>query len=915
MSTDNARFMRMARLSWNEIAARAEQFSKEWAGETYEKGESQTFWSEFLQVFGIDRRRAGGYFEYGVKLAGSKYGFIDMFLPGKLVAEQKSAGRDLTKATSQALGYLDGIPDHDLPYQVVACDFQTFQVYDTDTRDTVTFSLSELAKNVRRFSRLIEEKSLRVEEQTPVNREAAERMASLHNQLHSTGFVGHKLELFLVRVVFCLFADDARIFEPSIFENYIRQRTSQDGTDLGPRLGKLFEVLNTPIEQRSSSLDDDLKAFPYINGGLFAETTTMPDFTTTTRMSLIRACRPDWSKVSPAIFGSMFQGVMDEEARHDVGAHYTSEENILRAIKPLFLDDLYLEFDSIKGDKKKLLAFHERLGNLGFLDPACGAGNFLIVAYRELRKLEHRVLLALTKGQAAFSDVTELLKVRVEQFSGIEILESAALIANTALWLTDHQMNLEASNLFGESYARIPLTDGAHIVCANALTTDWESVRAPTHTDYILGNPPFLGSRIMTKGQKDELRAIAMGYHQAGFLDFVVAWYILADRFMAKNPGVEAALVSTNSISQGEQPGIFWPRLLANGQHLNFAHRTFIWTNDARGVAHVHCVIVGFSRKKRPVKQLFHYADGRGEPVLDLVDSISPYLIPGDEYVVTNRQEQISGAPKMAFGNMPADGGHLLLTAPERDELLAVCPAAEPWILPFLGAAEFINGLERYCLWMEGVTATQLKAMTPVYERVAAVKAVREKSARPQLAATPHLFAQRTQSPDKPFLIVPGASSQRRPYVPMAFITDRAVASNACLVIEDATLYDFGVLTSRMHMDWLRTVGGRLKSDYRYSKDVVYNNFVFPHTTEAQRGAVESLAQSILDVRAQHPDDTLAALYDDIAMPADLRAAHAKLDAYVEKLYRATPFESSWARVAHLLALHKASEATTTTAK
>ena len=876
----------------------------------YEKGESQTFWTQLLEVFGIDRRRAGGYFEYAVRLAGNKHGFIDMFLPGKLLVEQKSAGRDLTRAQRQALSYLDGIPDHDLPLAIIASDFQTFQFLDLDTRKVVSFPLSELQHHVRLLGFLVDEPIRVVEEQSPVNRDAAERMARLHQALYHSGYVGHRLEVFLVRLMFCHFADDAGIFEPAgTFESYLRNRTSPDGTDVGPRLSKLFEVLNTPHDERSSLLDADLAAFPYINGGLFAETIPVPDFDAGMRHQLLLTTKPDWSKVSPAIFGSMFQGVMDEDARHDVGAHYTSEENILRVIKPLFLDDLYAEFEAIPHNRLRasnLAKFLDKLGRLGFMDPACGCGNFLVIAYRELRRLEHRVLAEIQGDRVTLTDVSDLLKVRVEQFSGIEVLEFPALIAQTALWLTDHQMNREASERFGMHYSRIPLTDGAHIVCANALKVDWNDVRPAAETNYILGNPPFLGSRTMDKGQKAELREVAKGLPEAGFLDFVVGWYLLADKYTELNPDIRVAFVSTNSISQGEQPGIFWPRLLKNGQHINFAHQTFTWKNDARGVAHVHCVIVGFSRRPDKVKQLYSYTDGRGEPILELVPSISPYLIAGDEYVVRNRQTQVSGAPKMAFGNMAADGGHLLLTREERDSLIAREPAATDWILPFVGAREFINGIERYCLWLDGITAGQLRVMPAVYERVAKVREVRAASARPQLADIPHLFAQITQRPDRPFLLIPRASSSRREYVPMGFFTGGVVASDACLTIEGADLYDFGILTSQMHMDWLRTVGGRLKSDVRYSKDVVYNNFVFPEADEHDRSMLATLAKRILDLRAAHPTDTLADLYDPTVMPARLASAHRALDAFVDRLYRAERFESSAERVEHLLALRRA---------
>lgn len=889
----------MARLAWNEIEARAARFAEEWAGETYEKGESQSFWTDFLDVFGIHRRRAGGYFEYGVKLAGKKYGFIDMFMPGKLLAEQKSAGRDLTKAGGQALQYLDGLTDHDLPQLIATCDFQQFEVLDLDSRKTAAFPLADLPKHVRLFGPLVEERSADTAEDSPVNRAAAEAMAKLHNELKDAGYFGRDLEMLLVRIVFCLFAEDSGIFEPKQFTNFVKDRTHVDGTDLGGKLVRLFEVLSTPetSPRRGAALDTDLKAFRYINGGLFREPISTPDFNTVLRIRLLDAGKVDWSQVSPAIFGAMFQGVMDDDERHDVGAHYTSEENILRVIKPLFLDQLYAEYEeasSLKTEStrnQRLDALHNRIASLNFLDPACGCGNFLVIAYRELRRLEHKIVKAQLTHTTLF-DVRDLLRVTVEQFNGIEIEAFPAQIARTALWLTDHQMNREASLQLGQAFARLPLTDGANILNANALTTDWSTVIEPEELDYIMGNPPFLGSRVMSKEQKADLRAVAKGYKQAGFLDFVVGWYILADRMMGQNPSIETAFVSTNSITQGEQPGILWPILYRHGNHITFAHRTFQWRNQASGVAAVHCVIVGFARNPRPVKQLFYYPEITGEPILHLAESINPYLIDGkgSEHVVGNREQQISGAPKMAFGNMPADGGNLLLSPADRDALVAAEPRAAKWILPCLGAQEFLQGKQRYALWLKDSTAAQRNTLPLVKARVEATRQVRLRSARPELADVAWEFAQITQDPRKSFLLVPRASSSNREWLPMGFFNGGIVATDACLTIEGASDFDFGILTSRMHMDWLRVVGGRLKSDYRYSKDLVYNNFVFPKVSDEQRAKVATLARAVLLARAAEPDSTLSDLYDATNMPAPLRRAHRALDDYIDSLYRTEPF-------------------------
>lgn len=913
----------MSRLSWNEIEARAAAFASDWAGETYEKGESQSFWTDFLEVFGIHRRRAGGYFEYAVKLSGKKYGFIDMFIPGKLLAEQKSAGRDLAKAASQALQYLDGLTDYDLPKIIATSDFDNFEVMDLDSRKVTVFALADLPKHVHLFGPLIEEKAVDAGEDSPVNRAAAEAMANLHNELKASGYVGHDLEVFLVRVVFCLFAEDSGIFDLRQFTDFVRSRTAVDGSDLGPRLVRLFEILKTPEEspRRGANLDEDLRAFRYINGGLFEEAIATPDFNAVLRIRLLAAGKVDWSQVSPAIFGAMFQGVMDNTPgqRHDVGAHYTSEENILRVIKPLFLDTLYVDYEeaaSLKTEQARtarLAALHDKISNLNFLDPACGCGNFLVIAYRELRRLEHRIVETMLRN-STLVDVRDLLRVTVEQFNGIEIEEFPALIARTALWLTDHQMNIEASHRLGRAYTRLPLTEGANIIWANALTTDWSSVVEPELLDYIIGNPPFLGSRVMSTTQKADLRAVAKGYKQSGFLDFVVGWYILADRMMDQNPSIETAFVSTNSISQGEQPGIFWPTLYGHGNHITFAHRTFQWTNQAKGVAHVHCVIIGFARKPRSVKQLFYYPELSGEPVLHLAESITPYLIDGhgEELVASNRETQIGGAPKMAFGNMAADGGHLLLSQSEYDTLLGAEPAAKEWILPCLGSLEYLQGQKRYALWLQGISPAQLDALPLVKQRVEAVRKIRKASARPKLADIPHLFAQITQDPSKSFLLIPRASSSNREWVPMGFFDGGVVATDACLAIEGAGDFDFGILTSRMHMDWLRIVGGRLKSDYRYSKDLVYNNFVFPKVNGDQRSHVASLARAVLEARAAHPESTPAQMYDDTLMPAGLRLAHRALDDYVDWLYRTEGFTDAEHRALFLLRLNAETEAAIT---
>jgi hypothetical protein len=603
----------VANLSWTEIQDRAVEFATRWEGETYEKGESQSFWSDFLSIFGVDRRRHGAFFEYAIKKGSGNQGFIDLFWPGKLLAEQKSAGKDLSKAGLQAYEYLEAMPDHDLPHAIVVSDFASFQVIDLDTRQTVEFSLLDLHKHVKLFAFLLGKQSKYIVEDNPVNRQAAEAMAKLYTLLRDDNYTGHDLEVLLVRLVFCMFADDAGIFERGALYQYLSDRTSDDGSDFGSRLIQVFEVLNTPLDKRQNSLDEALYSLPYVNGGLFSEYIATPYFSSAMRKSLLKTMELDWMQVSPAIFGSMFQGVMDEAQRRNLGAHYTSEKNILRVIKPLFLDELYVEFDKARraGPRKKfdeLRKFQDKLASLKFLDPACGSGNFLVIAYRELRKLEHKVLAILAKGNstvdmwASAGEGVGTIKVNVDQMYGIEIEEFPSLIAQTALWLTDHQMNMEFSHQSGTMFKRLPLTASATIVNANALTTDWEDVIPPNELNYIISNPPFIGSKMMSAEMREQLLAEFPNVKGAGVLDYVTAWHAKATAIMQKNRQVEAALVSTNSVIQGEQVPILWKYLFEQGVHINFVHQTFKWTNDAKGVAAVYCVIVGFALLERKDK-------------------------------------------------------------------------------------------------------------------------------------------------------------------------------------------------------------------------------------------------------------------------------------------------------------------------
>lgn len=908
----------MANISWGEIQDRAVEFASKWAGETYEKGESQSFWSDFLSIFGVDRRRHGAYFEYAIKKGNGKQGFIDMFWPTKLLAEQKSGGKDLTKASIQAYEYLETMPDHDLPHAIVLSDFSSFVFIDLDTRTQVEFALADLPKHVKLFGFLIEQDSKRFAESNPVNIKAAEAMASLHNQLRDDNYAGHDLEVLLVRLVFCMFADDSGIFDYQTLSEYIEYHTNDDGTDLGSRLMQVFQVLNTPSDQRQSSLDEAIASLPYVNGGLFTDPIAIPTFNSTMRRTIIDTMRLDWSQVSPAIFGSMFQGVMDAETRRNLGAHYTSEKNILRVIKPLFLDDLYVEFSKAvqSGPRKKfteLRKLQDKLAGLKFLDPACGCGNFLVIAYRELRRLEHKIVSQLAKNadqQDMFASAGEgvgSLKVNVDQMYGIEIEEFPSLIAQTALWLTDHQMNMEYSYQSGKTFKRLPLTHSATIINANALTTDWAEVVALSELSYILGNPPFNGSRTMSKEQKSDLLNVVGDIKEAGFLDFVTGWYFKATDFMKLNPTIQTALVSTNSITQGEQASILWKPLFERGVHINFAHQTFKWSNDAKGNAAVYCVIVGFALQSSHVRHIFEYSDIKGEPIEVNAKNINAYLVDASNVFVGTQQKPLCDVPEMNFGNMPADGGNLILSSEERDETITTYPQAEKYIKELIGAKELIQGGRRYCLWLTEASPSDLRTIPPILERIQKNRDLRAASSRPQLADIPTLFAQITADPAKydNAIVIPGVSSENRDYIPIAFFGKNEVVANSCLVIPNATLYHFAILTSRMHMAWMRAVAGRLESRYRYSKDIVYNNFIWPETTSEQQAQIETLATAILDARAQFPDSSLADLYDPLTMPPTLAKAHTALDRAVDRLYHLKPFVTDAERVALLFELYQ----------
>ncbi|WP_374473372.1 class I SAM-dependent DNA methyltransferase [Arenimonas sp.] len=879
-------------LSWNEIRDRALKFSREWADEASEDAEAKSFWDGFFNVFGVSRRRVAT-FERKVKKLDGKDGFIDLLWKGVLLVEHKSKGKDLDRAHTQAKDYFQGLTDAELPRYLLVSDFARFRLYDLEGDEApMEFTLAELHKNVRCFGFISGYQVRTFKEEDPVNVQAAERMGKLHDALNAAGYSGHALEVLLVRLLFCLFADDTGIFPRYAFHELISQRTSADGSDLGMWLGRAFQVLNTPTDRRQKTLDEQLAELPYVNGRLFEEMLPLADFNAAMRHQLLEASALDWSRISPAIFGSMFQSVMDAKARRNLGAHYTSEKNILKLIGPLFLDGLKEDLAKAKNDPKKLDHIHRKLASLRFLDPACGCGNFLVLVYRELRELEREILTRrFATQQSVLAHVQDHALVDVDQFYGIEIEEFPAQIAQVAMWLMDHQMNLLLSEQFGENVVRLPLKKSATIVHGNALELDWKTLIDPSQLNYILGNPPFSGAMVMNDRARNAFSHALSDLDGSGVLDFVSAWYWLAAKYIA-GTRIEVGFVSTNSICQGEQVGILWrPMLDRFGIEINFAHRTFKWSNEARGIAAVHCIIVGFAAFGKPHKTIYDYAALDSDPHALPATNISPYLIDAPNIIVENRARPLCPVPVMRFGSMPRDGGNLLLSRAEMEELIQRSPHAIRWIRPYVGSDEFLNGKERWCLWLDGITPAELHQLPQVLERIELTRKFRllsKAASTRNFAKTPSLFCQIAQ-PSTDYLLVPGVSSERRAYIPIGFMKPDVIANNLVFVVPDATRYHFGVLSSQMHMTWVRHTCGRLKSDFRYSKDVVYNNFPWPEgNIDGHRDRIEEAANRVLAARSAFMDSTLAQLYDPRSMPSALVKAHTALDRAVATAYSAS---------------------------
>ncbi len=963
-----------------QMAASAVEFAERWKGRGYEKGDSQIFWADLLQnVYGVESIADFIRYEEQVKVDATN--FIDGHIRStRVLIEQKSIQKDLRAPITQSDGqrltpfqqakrYSAELPYSERPRWIIACNFREFLVYDMEqpNGEPESILLENLGKEYYRLQFLVDTKSEHIRREERVSFEAGEIVSEIYEALlkqydDDSPEALRWLNILCVRIVFCLYAEDAGVFQHDQFHDFL---VTYEAKDLRRALRDLFEVLNTPIEKRSKYLQEELAAFPYTNGGLFEEEIEIPQFSEELKQTLLQNASLDfdWSAISPTIFGALFESTLNPETRRSGGMHYTSIENIHKVIDPLFLNDLRSELDEILEEKvekqrvRRLDDFQNKLASLTFFDPACGSGNFLTETYLSLRRLENETIRERYRGQTMMGEFLNPIKVSIQQFYGIEINDFAVSVATTALWISEAQMLAETERIIQRDISFLPLKSYSNIREGNALRMDWDVIEVPSniptihaknvhlivepettmasepieygelnivtnrfdgdaqpdvqryqvHYDYIIGNPPFVGYSLQSKEQKEDLTKLFVDkygktFKTAGKIDYVAGWYYKAAQLMKHSKDTRAALVATNSITQGEQVAAIWKPLKELFDiHIDFAHRTFRWDSEASIKAHVHCVIIGFSNVN--VQKVIYEGDKKKK-----VDNINAYLIDAPDVYIDNRKTPLSDVPEMITGNRPADGGNLIIEAEDYSEFIKQEPQSIPYIKKLIGAAEFINNKDRWCLWLVGASPAELRNMPLVMKRIQACKQDRENApdeGRRKLAAIPHLF--REQLNPKTYIIVPSTSSEQRRYIPIGFLTDETIPTNAVLIIPEATLFHFGILTSNVHMAWMRAVCGRLKSDYRYSKDVVYNNFPWPNPTEEQKAKIEQTAQAILDARAKYPDSSLADLYDELTMPVELRRAHQDNDRAVMQAY-GFPVKSSFTEsqcVAELFKLYQ----------
>lgn len=881
------------------IAAR--NFSEYWKDKGYEKGESQKFWLQLLRdVLNIEHPEQFISFEDKVLLDHTS--FIDGYIPTtKVLIEQKSSDKDLNKAIKQSDGtyltpfqqakrYISELPVSQHPRWVVTCNFQKFCVYDMErpNGEPQEILLKDLEKEYYRLAFLVDEGNEHLRKEMEVSIKAGEIVgliydAFLNQYIDKTSTETLKsLNILCVRLVFCLYAEDAGIFgKHDMFLDYL---SKFETNRMRKALIELFEVLNTKTEDRDPYLEEDLKAFPYVNGGLFAdEKIEIPNFTDEIRELLLKKASADfdWSEISPTIFGAVFESTLNPETRRKGGMHYTSIENIHKVIDPLFMDELNEEFENIKKlpqnktRDKKLIEFQTKISGLKFLDPACGSGNFLTETYISLRKLENEIIYELQKGQITLGAFVNPIKVSIGQFYGIEINDFAVTVAKTALWIAESQMMKKTEDIVHMDLDFLPLKTYANIIEANALRIDWNDVIPKEKLNYIMGNPPFVGFTYMSQDQKKDMQAL---FPKNKNLDFVCAWYKLASDYI-QNTNIECCFVSTNSITQGETVGVLWKTI---NIIINFAYTTFKWDSEANLKAHVHCVILGFASFNKQVKWLFQ--NDRKQKAFN----INAYLCNAPNIIIESRNTPICQVPKMIYGNKPADGGNLIIEDNEFEAFISKEPNAKPFIRPLLGAAEYLHNKKRWCIWLKNVSPKEIRSCPLILERISKCKKSRENSIAAgirKFALTPSLFAQITQPEAQDYVIIPRVSSEKRKYIPIGFMNANTIVTDSVQIVPNATIYDFGILTSNVHMAWTKVVCGRLEMRYRYSKDIVYNNFPWCTPTDEQKSKIEKTAQGILDARALYPECSLADLYDDLTMPAELRKAHQENDKAVMEAY------------------------------
>ncbi len=883
-------------------AAAAAEFAKRWEGRGYERGESQLFWADLLtKVYGVEDLPSFIRYEEQVKNMVDATNFIDGHIRStKVLIEQKSLGKDLRKGIPQSDGsvlspflqakkYVLNMPVSEHPRWIVTCNFSEFLVYDMErpNAEPEQIFLKDLGKEYYRLMFLVDQKSEHLSKEMQVSMQAGEIVGRIYDALlkqydDNSPEALRWLNILCVRIVFCLYAEDAGIFTRDQFHDYL---VGYEAKDMRNALIRLFEVLNTPEEKRSRYLMDDLKAFPYTNGGLFAEPIEIPQFTDELRETLLQNASLDfdWSEISPTIFGAVFESTLNPETRRAGGMHYTSIENIHKVIDPLFLNDLRKEYETILEEKverqrvKRLDALQDKISGLSFFDPACGSGNFLTETYLSLRRLENELIRERYHGQVMMGAFVNPIKVNIGQFYGIEINDFAVTVATTALWISEAQMLSETERIIHQDIDFLPLKSYHNIIEGNALQVDWGTL---VHPDYIIGNPPFVGKSFQTEEQKNDMKLVFDGVKNYGNLDYVASWYKKCADLM-EGTRCKAALVSTNSVCQGIAVPPLWNHLLTRGIKINFAYPSFKWKSESNDGAAVHCVIVGFSYTDAEEKLLFN--EGKA-PVR--VSNINPYLLDAPSVIIDDRHDPICDVPKSAVGSFPTDGGNLVIQADELEDFIAREPSAKKYIRPFIGPLEFINSKKRYCLWLKDCPPQELRAMPLVKARVVAVRDFRLASKKQQTqrrADIPHLFAEDRQ-PDSNYILFPRTSSERRRYLPIGFLSAEVIAGDT-IILPDATLYHFGVLTSNVHNAWMRVVCGRMKSDYRYSSTLVYNNLPWPEPAEAQRMKIEQTAQAILDARALYPESSLADLYDEVTMPPVLRKAHQENDRAVMEAY------------------------------